>query len=84
MMYPYFDGERQRIQAFKEQQPYLFWQCIGTVEKHFLLWKSLLTVDENSSEEVIAKACDDIDFLSSVIGNGPPQPHVSDYTVSFT
>lgn len=83
MMYPYLDGERQRIQAFKEQQPYLFWQCIGTVEKHFLLWKSLLTVDENSSEEVIAKACNDVDFLRGLIQTHAVTPTGSDYTVSF-
>lgn len=83
-MYAYFKGERRRIQAFKEQQPCIFWQCIGTVEKHFLLWKSLLTISEDSGEEVIAKACDDIDFLSSVIRNHDVQPpHESDYTVSF-
>ena len=83
MSYPYFEGERQRIQAFKEQQPYNFWQCIGTVEKHFILWKSLLSINEGCSDEVIAKACVDVNFLIGLIKNHGVQPVDENYTVSF-
>jgi len=83
--YLYFDGQRQRMQAFKEQQPYIFWRCIGTVESHFMAWKSLLGITESSTDDEIAKACHDIDFLTSLINNGVAEPQREDdaYTVDF-
>lgn len=74
MNYLYFNGERQIIQAFKEMHPHTFWRAIGTVEKNFLLWKSLLLINENSSDDTIAKACDDIDFLVKLLKNESVQP----------
>jgi len=84
MNYLYFDGQRQRMQAFKEQQPYIFWRCIGTVESHFMAWKALRGITEHSPDEDIVKACHDIDFLTGLINNGVAEPQREDnYTVSF-
>ena len=83
MMYPYFEGQRQRIQALKEQHPHKFWERIGVVEKNFLLWKSLLMVSEDSNEEVIQKACDDVDMLMALLQSESAGSERASYTVSF-
>jgi len=83
MMYPYFEGQRQRIQALKEQHPHKFWERIGTIEKNFMLWKSLLMVHEDSNEEVIQKACDDVDMLIALLKRDDTSSERASYTVSF-
>lgn len=83
MMYPYFEGQRQRIQALKEQQPHKFWERIGTIEKNWALWKSLLMVNEDSNEEVIQKACDDVDMLIALLKRDDTSSERASYTVSF-
>lgn len=83
MMYPYFEGQRQRIQALKEQQPHKFWERIGTIEKNWALWKSLLMVSEDSGEEVIQKACDDVDMLIALLKRDDTSSERASYTVSF-
>jgi hypothetical protein len=84
MMFPYFEGQRQRLQAYKEQQPHRFWERIGIIEKNFLLWKSLLIVSEDSGVEIIQKACDDVDMLIELLkGETSTTSERASYTVSF-
>jgi hypothetical protein len=50
-----------------------------------MAWKSLLGITESSTDDEIAKACHDIDFLTSLINNGVAEPQREDdaYTVDF-